>query len=238
MNYMDLLSKLGIASAHPGGFKATRKFLDSALPPGDLHILEVGCGTGKSACYLAKQGYRVTALDRHPLMLQKARLRAAKEGIDHIRWVEGSVLELPFADETFDVVYAESVTIFSGLEPSLQEYYRVLKPNGRLLDREMVLCGPISDSIYEEIKAYFEIDKIHSAQEWLECLHRTGFACDPPVMEAFRSPEPAVEENEIGELDLLTLLDPEIGSGLLKYTELMLAQESCFRACNFTATKN
>jgi SAM-dependent methyltransferase len=234
---MDLLSRLGVASAHPGGFRATKKLMERALQPSDLRILEVGCGTGKSACYLAKQGFRVTALDQHPLMLQKARRRAKQEGIEGVDWVEGNIEALPFPNETFDVVFAESVTIFTDFPKALEQYHRVLKPGGRLLDREMVLFTEIPEPIYTEIKDYFGIDKIHSVDDWLQNLRQAGFHCDRPAMEPFWSHEQSVEGSEIRELDLTLLMDPEIGHGILKYSELMLAQEPYFRACDFEAYK-
>ncbi len=238
MDYMDLLARLGIASAHPGGFRATRKLLEKGLPSADLHILEVGCGTGKTACYLAKQGCQVTALDLNPRMLEKAKSRAEQEGAEAIRFVEGSVLELPFEGGSFDVVYAESVTIFTDLAAALREYHRVLRPGGRLLDRELVLDQPIPEEIYREIRAFFHMDKIYSADEWLEQLHLAGFRCDRPELDVFFTDKPhLVEDDGIRELDLAALLDPEIGSGLLKYFELMLAQEPYFKACDFVADK-
>jgi SAM-dependent methyltransferase len=236
LEYMDLLSRLGISSAHPGGFRATRRLLER-LPSADMHILEVGCGTGRTACYLAKQGYRVTALDQHPRMLEKARKRAAEEGLDGIEWVEGSVTALPFRSDTFDAVIAESVTLFAGLAPSIREYYRVLKPGGRLLDREMVLHAPMPEDIYDEVLDYFGIDSIATVDEWMACLRETGFACDRPEPEPFMSHEADVDESELRDLDLTTLFDPEVGMGLMKYTELMLAQEPYFRACDFAAVK-
>lgn len=237
MDYIELLSRLGVASAHPGGFTATRKLLDNALPSGDLRILEVGCGTGKSACYLAGKGYRVTALDQHPLMLEKARMRAEREGISDIEWVEGSVHALPFADDTFDVVFAESVTVFTEAKRSAAEYYRVLKPGGRLLDRELALYAKMPGRIYKQIKDYFKLEKIYTVDEWLECFREAGFRCDEPRIEPFWSHEHTAEGSEVQELDISALLDPEIGAGVIQYAELMLAQERYFRACDFTALK-
>ncbi|WP_169306685.1 class I SAM-dependent methyltransferase [Cohnella pontilimi] len=238
MEYMDLLSRLGVASAHPGGFKATKRLLEKALEPGELRILEVGCGTGKTACYLAEKGYRVTALDQHPLMLEKAKRRAEKQGLTGIEWVEGSVERLPLEDQTFDVVYAESVTVFTDVPKSLKEYHRVLKPNGRLLDREIVLFAEIPQPIYEEILDYFKFNKILSLDEWMGSLHQAGFKADRPSLDDFRGPQFAAEHSELQELDLTMLFDPEIGQGIMKYADLMLAQESYFRVCDFVAHKS
>lgn len=237
MDYMDLLSRLGVASAHPGGFKASIRLLEQVIQPGDLRILEVGCGTGKSACYLAKKGLRVTALDQHPIMLEKAKKRAEKEGITAIDWVQGNVQSLPFEDESFDVVFAESVTIFTDIAKSLKEYHRVLKPKGRLLDREMVLFEEMPESIYKEITGFFKVDKILTMDEWLNLLHQTGFQCKPPILDEFWSHEHSTDHKEIEELDVSMLLNPEVGQGIMKYAQLMLAQESYFRACDFKAYK-
>ncbi|WP_373230494.1 class I SAM-dependent methyltransferase [Cohnella sp.] len=238
MDYMDLLSSLGVASAHPGGFKASMKLIKQINQPGDLRILEVGCGTGKSSCYLAKKGLRVTALDQQPIMLDKARKRAEKEGIVGIEWVHGDVNSLPFKDESFDVVFAESVTIFTDIPTSLKEYHRVLKPKGRLLDREMVLFAEMPESIYKEITRYFKVDKILSMDEWLTILRETGFQCGPPVLDEFWSHEHSTDQKEIQELDVNALMNPEVAQGIMKYAQLMLAQESFFRACDFIAYKS
>ncbi len=44
-------------------------------------VLEVGCGTGRTACYLAEQGCDVTAIDIRPEMISKAKIRAEKQGV-------------------------------------------------------------------------------------------------------------------------------------------------------------
>ncbi|CAM3823709.1 class I SAM-dependent methyltransferase [Cohnella lubricantis] len=236
MEYLDLLSRLGVPSAHPGGFSATRRAAEK-LGPGPLHILEVGCGTGKTACYFAKRGYRVTALDMHPVMLDKARKRAENEGVRDIQWVEGSVEALPFEDGTFDVVYAESVTIFTSVSNSLKEYYRVLAPGGRLMDRELVLFAEMPEPVYKEIRDYFKFDKILSPDEWVEQIRAAGFECERPELDAMRAFENRADPSEFQELELSELFDPEVGQGIMKYADLMLAQEPYFRACDFLAVK-
>ncbi|MBB6669485.1 class I SAM-dependent methyltransferase [Cohnella nanjingensis] len=238
MDYMDLLSSLGVASAHPGGFAATKKLLERVGPPGELRILEVGCGTGKTACYMAKNGYRVTAIEQHPVMLEKARERAEKEGVTGVEWVQGDVHALPFDDEAFDVLLAESVTIFTNIHRSLAEYFRVLKPKGRLFDRELVRYKKIPAAMFQEWTEYLKTDSLLSRDEWLSALRQAGFRCEAPPLENFRSQEYSGDPDEINELDLSKLLDPEIGQGLMRYTQLMFAQESYFRVCEFQACKD
>jgi SAM-dependent methyltransferase len=63
-----------------------------ALPPG--RALDVGCGSGRDAVYLAKRGWQVTAVDLVDAAIAKARRRAAQEGAE-VEWVRGDVGDLP-----------------------------------------------------------------------------------------------------------------------------------------------
>jgi SAM-dependent methyltransferase len=60
-----------------------------ALPVGNA--LELGCGTGDTAIYLAKRGWRVTAVDFVPTALEKAR---AKPGAENVNFVQADVRQL------------------------------------------------------------------------------------------------------------------------------------------------
>ncbi len=62
-----------------------------ALDPG--RALDVGCGTGRDAVYLAKHGWRVTGVDFAEDALAKAKQRAADEGVQ-AEWIQGDVSRL------------------------------------------------------------------------------------------------------------------------------------------------
>ena len=105
--------------------------LAGCKPPAD--ILDAGCGYGRHARVLAGAGYRVVGLDRSPVLLAEARRRSAGEWPS---WVQGDYRELPFANETFDVVVNLFTSFgFFGEEGDLQalaEFRRVLR-SGRAL---------------------------------------------------------------------------------------------------------
>ena len=61
------------------------------LPPG--RALDVGCGSGRDAVYLAKRGWQVTAVDLVDAAIARARQRAAQEGVD-VEWIIGDVTNL------------------------------------------------------------------------------------------------------------------------------------------------
>jgi ubiquinone/menaquinone biosynthesis C-methylase UbiE len=102
--------------------------LERALRP-RARVLDAGCGTGaiaRAVCALEPDA-EIAMLDRSPAMLSRA---ADVPGIRHL----GSVLELPFADGSFDVVVAAWVLeTLPDRERALAELLRVLTPGGTLL---------------------------------------------------------------------------------------------------------
>jgi|GEM_PF-77361 SAM-dependent methyltransferase len=100
-------------------------------PRTDLRILDAGCGTGGNAIFLQRYG-RVVGIDlaADAITLGNQRLPG--------QLLRGSVLELPFADGSFDLVTSFDVLYHRAVpdeQPALRETARVLKPNGRLLIR-------------------------------------------------------------------------------------------------------
>ena len=96
------------------------------------HVLEIGCGMGFDSVELMKRGVQLTITDLTPsaveIARQHIRLIAELEPVD--MRVE-NVLELSFADESFDGVYSIGVVHHTGDTPrALREIRRVLKPGG------------------------------------------------------------------------------------------------------------
>ncbi|HET8569583.1 MAG TPA: class I SAM-dependent methyltransferase, partial [Candidatus Limnocylindria bacterium] len=60
-------------------------------------ILELGCGTGRIAVPLARDGHDVVGLDRSAAMLERAARRSRTAGVD-VRWVEGDMTNFTFDD--------------------------------------------------------------------------------------------------------------------------------------------
>ncbi len=118
------------------------------LSPGE-HVLDLGSGAGTDSLVAAQmvgtEG-RVVGIDMTPEMLAKARAAAAEVGIAHVEFVQGEVEELPFDDETFDVVISNGVidlipdkdAVFSGI-------FRVLRPGGRIQLADVTIQTPVSE---------------------------------------------------------------------------------------------
>lgn len=174
MDYHDMLAHEGIGSAHPGGFAATMDFLTHfPIEPG-REVLEIGCGTGRTSCYLAEQGCVVTALDIRPKMIEKAKERAAREGVA-VGFVEGDANALTFPDESFDVVLGESVTVFTDIKSALGEYFRVLRKQGWIYDRELMAMKPYPDEMKADIREFYGAETLPSLKSWLSYFRGAGF---------------------------------------------------------------
>ena len=178
MNYFELLAWLGIGSSHPGGFPATQQNLNALQVKTEEYVLDAGCGSGLTACHLAKTiGCKILGVDINPQMIEKASLRAEKEGVSHlVEFKVADVYNLPFDDNHFDLVIGESITVFLDKVKVYQEIYRVLKPEGRVADLEMVLLAELPANLRIQMEACFGSGTNPlSPEEWLNALAQAGF---------------------------------------------------------------
>ncbi|MHB9022568.1 MAG: class I SAM-dependent methyltransferase [Armatimonadota bacterium] len=102
----------------------------------DAKVLDLACGQGRHAIPLARQGFRVTGLDYQENLLRVARETAGEAGAD-VRWVQGDMRSLPFADASFDAVVNMFTAFgyFSDEENArvIGEIARVLRPGGTFI---------------------------------------------------------------------------------------------------------
>ena len=118
------------------------------LAPGE-RVLDLGSGAGTDSLVAAQmvgpQG-SVTGIDMTPEMLEKARASATAMGADNVRFVEGEVEQLPFADGSFDVVISNGVIdLVPDKDAVFGELFRVLAPGGRLQIADVTVQQPVSE---------------------------------------------------------------------------------------------
>ena len=71
------------------------------LPPG--RALDLACGAGRNAVWLARRGWRVTGVDFSDVALQAARGLAASAGVD-VEWIEADAVTWPAESRAYDLV--------------------------------------------------------------------------------------------------------------------------------------
>jgi len=106
------------------------------------HLLELGCGAGKMAVLLAKSGADVTAFDLSPLSVRTSRQLAALNNID-IDFAVASGENLPFANDSFDVIFGKSILHHLIIDLGKHEIYRVLKKGGKAVFVEPLGMNPV-----------------------------------------------------------------------------------------------
>lgn len=121
---------------HPGGQDATQVLLEMCRLDSANRVLDVGCGSGATACFVAENyGAQVYGIDISEVMISKAKERAVKQGLtERIEFRVADVFDLPFEDEWFDVVIVESVlTPLPGdKKQAMRQMRRVVRPGGRI----------------------------------------------------------------------------------------------------------
>lgn len=101
------------------------------IGPG-AQVLDVAAGTGNASIPAAALGANVTASDLTPELLEAGRIRAEADGLE-LAWVEGDAENLPFEDESFDVVMSSIGAMFAPHHQEVaDELVRVCKPGGTI----------------------------------------------------------------------------------------------------------
>lgn len=141
-------------------------FLLPYLKPG-MRFLDCGCGPGTLTVGFAQRvapGDTI-GIDQETSQSAASLEQAGKQGIDNLRFETGDVYQLPYEDESFDVVFASAV-LGSLAEPEkvVAEMVRVLKPGGILACKEFDHGGDIiypmspilehSTELYHRLRAH------------------------------------------------------------------------------------
>jgi malonyl-CoA O-methyltransferase len=126
-------------------------------PMADSRILDAGCGKGRYARILLERNpsSRLTGLD-----ISEQMLRSVPPGIGK---VSGIMTDLPFADESFDGVYAtESLEHAVDIERAIAEMCRVLRPGGKLaiIDKNAEQWGKLKTPAWERWFNRRELEKL------------------------------------------------------------------------------
>jgi len=169
--------------------------LEHICPPREgLYVLEPGCGSGKLGLWYAIRGAEVVLLDIDKDALEYAEALAVmaskRTGLDilkHTTFTTGSIHNLPYPDNTFDLVFNEGISQHWGRNPhdwrrqkSINEMVRVVKPNSPVCVIASNALNPIimrqALEISHDYKGMPAKQKPYTSAELVQRLRQAGVA--------------------------------------------------------------
>jgi SAM-dependent methyltransferase len=156
----------------------------SGLTPG--RALDVGCGEGADAIWLARSGWTVTAIDISDVALPRAR-EAAEQAGAVVEWVRGDALLTPFPAGSFDLVSMQYPALPKAAgEAAVRALIETVRPGGLLL----AVYHDLNDEHREHLKSQGVDPADYVDLEDLERLLADGFTIELRAVEPRIDPPP------------------------------------------------
>jgi SAM-dependent methyltransferase len=174
----DYQARVGLTK-HLGNVESTDELLALCRIDGSKTVLDVGCGVGATACYIAKRyGCHIVGVDISEGMIEWAIERARKEGLEALtEFRVADAQDLPFEDDTFDIVMTESVTVLPpDKQRAVSEYARVTRPAGYVgLNETTWLKTPVPPELADYIKQDMRMNaEVQTKDGWVDLLQGAG----------------------------------------------------------------
>lgn len=208
-------------------------------------ILDIGCWPGSVTVGFADANPSATVIgvDFNESQLEVARSYTQHPNRENLSFEQGSIHELPFEDNSFDLIFCQTVFVhISDHEKALSEIMRVLKPNGIFASREVmnsyIVMTPVSD-ILEKARRAIHIGVTVSGGApdvglfMGEKLHTAGF--DHLNQSLFWERSPVGEESREHFINMCSaLLYGELGkqsikNGWITANEINELEKLCFK---------
>lgn len=100
----------------------------------EKRVLEIGLGQGADAEQIVRRGGIFSGVDLTDEAVKRTKMRFSLKGLNYERIEQANALDLPFADDSFDIVFSHGVLHhIPDIEKVQAEIARVLKPDGELI---------------------------------------------------------------------------------------------------------
>lgn len=150
----------------------------------DMKVLDVGCGVGGPGREICRfTDCQIVGLNNNDYQIERAQHYAEKYKLaDKLLYMKGDFMQMDFADETFDAVYAIEATVHAPvLEGVYGEIFKVLKPGGVFGVYEWVMTDEYDESNPEHRRIAYGIEigdgipKMYKTEVAREALKNVGF---------------------------------------------------------------
>jgi len=170
-------------SPYIGGLDGTRRLIErlGILKDENFRVLEIGCASGFTSCMIARDyGCQVIGIDISEVLISKAQDRSKRMGLTNVRFQVANATQLPFDDNSFDVVFGVAlVALIPMKEELIQEFKRVAKPGGAIGTLDLFAKSGANKEVVESfstsMKTLLEYDvSILDIQKWRTIFERSG----------------------------------------------------------------
>ncbi|MBT8506979.1 SAM-dependent methyltransferase [Methanomicrobiaceae archaeon CYW5] len=168
------------------------------LPKGGGEILDVGCGKGVQTMALARlcPSCRILATDIHQPYLDVVEEKIGAEGCSgRVTTVRASMDDLPFEEDSFDIIWAEGCASIIGIENAVRYWKTLLKQGGHIMISDILWFTRTPSDEAREFFAEFHPGMM-TEDEVFEVIRDAGLE----LVGSFRLPSRVWEESFYGEL--------------------------------------
>lgn len=181
LSQLNLKDLSPIDQLHTGGAPASISlFKKTRFSPGD-RVLDAGCGIGGTSRLLAKEWQcKVIGIDLADRFIEAARFLTHCTGLEKkVAFRQGSVLDLPFEDQTFDAVLCQHLLMnIQNKSLAIREFFRVLKKGGRLILHEITKGENDQLSLPVPWAAKASISFLEPWDMLSDCIEKQGFTTE------------------------------------------------------------
>ncbi len=172
----EMMYSVGVETLHPGGLEKTMEMAEACKIIHGSKVLDIGNGKGFTAIRLAqKYGCTVVGVDMSKAMTDYAKMSAETKGLSQqINFMNIDAHQLPFGDNTFDVVFAECSTVLMDKEKAFKEFVRVTKSGGYVADLEMCWRKPPDRKTVDRAFEIWEGFSTMTFEEWRDFFAEMG----------------------------------------------------------------
>ncbi|MDR2498930.1 MAG: class I SAM-dependent methyltransferase [Tannerellaceae bacterium] len=171
IDFYKNLDRLG-----PGDDAQTMRAWNTIKPMPDAPcVADIGCGTGAQSAVIAREtvAAEIVAVDFISDFLERAHDRFAKADL-RVQTLKANMDCLPFAEESFDIIWSEGAAYNMGFENAARYWNRFLKPNGCIALTEL---SWLRDSIPNRLKSYWKSNypDLETIRGNIARLERSGY---------------------------------------------------------------
>ncbi len=166
---------------HFGGVEANDTLAALAGIDKSCHVLDVCCGMGGPARYLAHNyRCRVTGIDLAESRIDGAKKLTAMTGLNqHITFEAANALDMPFEGNTFDVLISqEAFCHIPDKDRLVAECRRVLKPGGRMAFTDILTTDRTNEQTRVRLQREMTFQELGSVESYRGALERENCAVE------------------------------------------------------------